>query len=57
MNPTGTIALIAVVIAVIVLIASGFMKDLILGVAGFALFAVVAIYLAYIAVFRRLPWM
>ena len=57
MNRTGTIALIAVVIAVIVLIASGFMKDLILGVAGFALFAVVAMYLAYIAVFRRLPWM
>jgi hypothetical protein len=57
MNPTGTIALIAVVIAVIVLLASGFVKDLILGVAGFALFAFVAMYLAYIAVFRRLPWM
>jgi hypothetical protein len=51
------IALAAVIVAILVLIASGFMKDLILGVAGFALFAVVAMYLAYVAVFRRLPWM
>lgn len=57
LNPSGTLALIAVVIATIVLIASGFMKDLILGVAGFALFAFVALYLAYVAVFRKLPWM
>lgn len=57
MNSAGMIALAAVIVAIIVLIASGFMKDLILGVAGFALFAFVAMYLAYIAVFRRLPWM
>jgi hypothetical protein len=57
MKSAGMIALAAVIVAILVLIASGFMKDLILGVAGFALFAVVAMYLAYIAVFRRLPWM
>jgi hypothetical protein len=57
MNRTGTIALIAVIIAIIVLIASGFMKDLILGVAGFALFAFVALYMAYIALYRKLPFM
>jgi hypothetical protein len=57
MKSAGMIALAAVIVAILVLIASGFMKDLILGVAGFALFALVAMYLAYIAVFRRLPWM
>ena len=51
------IALAAVIVAILVLIASGFMKDFILGVAGFALFVVVALYLAYVATFRKLPWM
>jgi hypothetical protein len=57
MNTPGVIALIAVIVAIIVLIASGFMKDLILGVAGFALFAFVAMYMAYIALYRKLPLM
>jgi hypothetical protein len=51
------IALAAVIVAILVLLASGFVKDLILGVAGFALFAFVAMYLAYVATFRKLPWM
>ena len=57
MKSTGMIALAAVIVAILILIASGFMKDLILGVAGFALVAVVALYLAYVATFRKLPWM
>ena len=57
MVSSGILALVAVIIAIIVLIASGFVKDLILGVAGFALFAFVALYLAYVAYFRRLPLM
>lgn len=57
MKSTGMIALAAIIVAILVLIASGFMKDLILGVAGFALFAFVAMYLAYVATFRKLPWM
>jgi hypothetical protein len=57
MNTPGVIALIAVIVAIIVLIASGFMKDLILGVAGFALFAFVAMYMAYIVLYRKLPLM
>lgn len=57
MKSTGMIALAAVIVAILVLIASGFMKDLILGVAGFALFVVVALYMAYVATFRKLPWM
>ena len=57
MNTPGVIALVAVIVAIIVLIASGFMKDLILGVAGFALFAFVAMYMAYIALYRKLPLM
>lgn len=57
MNTPGVIALIAVIIAIIVLIASGFVKDLVLGVAGFALFVAVVLYLAYVAFFRQLPWM
>ncbi len=57
MNTPGVIALFAVIVAIIVLIASGFMKDLILGVAGFALFAFVAMYMAYIAFYRKLPLM
>jgi hypothetical protein len=51
------LALIAVVVAIIVLIASGFVKNLVLGVAGFALFAIVALYMAYIAIYRKLPFM
>lgn len=57
MNTPGVIALIAVIVAIIILIASGFVKDLILGVAGFALFAFVAIYMAYVALYRKLPLM
>ena len=57
MKSSGMIALAAVIVAILVLIASGFMKDFILGVAGFALFVVVALYLAYVATFRKLPWM
>ena len=57
MNTPGVIALIAVIVAIINLIASGFVKDLILGVAGFALFAFVAIYMAYVALYRKLPLM
>lgn len=53
----GMLALIAVVVAIIVLIASGFVKNLVLGVAGFALFAIVALYMAYIAIYRKLPFM
>lgn len=57
MNRAGIIALIAVIVAIIVLIASGFVKNLILGAAGFALFAFVALYLAYVALYRQLPLM
>lgn len=57
MNRAGIIALIAVIVAIIILIASGFVKNLILGAAGFALFAFVALYLAYVALYRQLPLM
>lgn len=53
----GILALFVVIVAIIVLIASGFVKNLVLGVAGFALFAIVAFYLAYIAIYRQLPFM
>ena len=53
----GILALFVVVIAIIILIASGFVKNLVLGVAGFGLFAIVVFYLAYIAFYRKLPFM
>jgi len=53
----GMLALFVVIVAIIILIASGFVKNLVLGVAGFALFAVVALYMAYIAFYRKLPFM